>query len=143
MRRRRLLAATLAGAILAGAGVSPAMAAEHEAAGEDPVRAAEYWLEDYGITDAWQTTRGAGVRIAIIDTGVGRGPAEFNGAVVGGTDVSGMGTDDGRTPVETTRTGYSVRTWPGRDFEYSAVSDVAEHELDDFVARWRAGALAN
>jgi membrane-anchored mycosin MYCP len=99
MKRRRLLAAMLAGAILAGAGVSPATAAEHAAAGEDPVRAAEYWLEDYGITDAWRTTRGAGVRIAIIDTGVGRGPAELNGAVVGGTDVSGMGTDDGRTPV--------------------------------------------
>ena len=99
MRRRRLLAGFLAGAVLAGAGVSPAMAAEHAAAGDDPGRAAEYWLEDYGITDAWETTRGAGVRIAIIDTGVGRGPAEFNGAVVGGTDVSGMGTDDGRTPV--------------------------------------------
>lgn len=51
--------------------------------------------------------------------------------------------DDGRAPVETTRSGYAVRTWPGRDFEYAAVSDVAEHELDDFVARWRAGALAN
>ena len=84
MRRRRLLAGILAGAVLAGAGVSPAMAEEHAAAGDDPARAAEYWLEDYGITDAWETTRGAGVRIAIIDTGVGRGPAEFSGAVVGG-----------------------------------------------------------
>lgn len=51
--------------------------------------------------------------------------------------------DDGRAPFETTRTGYAVRTWPGRDFEYSAVSDVAEHELNDFVARWREGARAN
>lgn len=51
--------------------------------------------------------------------------------------------DDGRAPVGTTRNGYAVRTWPGRDFEYSAVSDVAEHELDDFVSRWRAGARAN
>ena len=66
---------------------------------DDPVRAAEYWLDDYGIRDAWQTTRGAGVRIAIIDTGVGRGPVEFEGAVVGGTDVSGVGSSDGRTPV--------------------------------------------
>lgn len=51
--------------------------------------------------------------------------------------------DDGRVAIETTRTGYAVRTWPGRDFDYSAVSDVAEHELDDFVTRWRAGARAN
>lgn len=65
----------------------------------DPVRAAQYWLDDYGITEAWKTTRGKGVRIAIIDTGIGRGPAEFAGAVVGGTDVSGAGSDDGRTPV--------------------------------------------
>ncbi|MEV8266055.1 S8 family serine peptidase [Microbacterium sp. NPDC076911] len=65
----------------------------------DPVRRAEYWLEDYGIYDAWEVTRGEGVRIAIIDTGIGRGPAEFEGAVVAGTDVSGLGTPDGRTPV--------------------------------------------
>jgi subtilisin family serine protease len=96
---RRLLAAAVIGAILVGATASPAMAAVSEAADGDPVRAAEYWLEDYGITEAWQTTRGAGVRIAIVDTGVGRGPAEFSGAVVGGTDVSGVGTEDGRTPV--------------------------------------------
>lgn len=65
----------------------------------DPVRAAEYWLDDYGVRDAWETTRGDGVTIAIIDTGIGRGPIEFEGAVVDGTDVSGLGTEDGRTPV--------------------------------------------
>ncbi|MET0303297.1 MAG: S8 family serine peptidase, partial [Microbacteriaceae bacterium] len=66
---------------------------------EDPVRAAEYWLEANGIVEAWKTTRGQGVRIAIIDTGIGRGPAEFEGAVAGGTDVSGSGAPDGRLPV--------------------------------------------
>ncbi len=66
----------------------------------DPVQAAEYWLDTYGIRDAWKTTRGEGVRIAVIDTGVGKGPAEFSG-VVGGTDVSGVGSSDGRTPVGT------------------------------------------
>ena len=93
---RRLLAASasaLAVVLLTGAAVVP------DAAGTDPVRSAEYWLDDYGIQDAWATTRGAGVRIAIIDTGVGRGPVEFEGAVVGGTDVSGLGSSDGRTPV--------------------------------------------
>jgi subtilisin family serine protease len=66
---------------------------------EDPVRAAEYWLADYGIEKAWATTRGTGVKIAVIDTGIGRGPVEFDGAVAGGTDVSGAGSPDGRTPV--------------------------------------------
>ncbi|WP_251450424.1 S8 family serine peptidase [Microbacterium sp. Marseille-Q6648] len=79
---------------------SPAAAATPEAEPEeDPVRAAQYWLEDYGIEDAWETTRGEGVRIAVIDTGVGRGPVEFEGAVVGGIDVSGVGAPDGRMPV--------------------------------------------
>ena len=46
------------------------------------------------------TRRGAPAsRIAIIDTGVDGEPAEFAGAVVGGTDVSGIGSPDGRTPV--------------------------------------------
>jgi subtilisin family serine protease len=64
----------------------------------DPVRAQEYWLDDYGISAAWSTTRGAGVRIAVIDTGIGEAPG-LDGAVVGGTDVSGEGSADGRTPV--------------------------------------------
>lgn len=66
---------------------------------EDPVRAAEYWLDDTGVRTAWKTTRGKGVTIAIIDTGIAKGPIEFEGAVVGGTDVSGVGSADGRTPV--------------------------------------------
>jgi membrane-anchored mycosin MYCP len=94
MRRVFAVAGALvAAALLTGASVSPV------APNPDPVRAAEYWLDDYGIRDAWATTRGAGVRIAIIDTGVARGPVEFEGAVVGGTDVSGIGSSDGRTPV--------------------------------------------
>ena len=113
-----LVVLVLVGAVLAGGlggglggalGGSPARAAEPaipagasvrpQSTSEDPVRSAEYWLEDYGIRDAWSTTRGAGVKIAIIDTGVGKGPVEFDGAVAGGTDVSGQGTSDGRTPV--------------------------------------------
>ncbi|GAA5029065.1 S8 family serine peptidase [Microbacterium fluvii] len=98
------VAALLAAFLLTGAAVPvPDVAdpdVEVEATPEpDPVRSAQYWLDDYGISDAWKTSRGAGVRIAIIDTGIGRGPVEFQGAVVDGTDVSGVGADDGRTPV--------------------------------------------
>lgn len=97
---RRLLAAVAASAVaLTLFGAAPAAAVVPEAPSDDPVREAEYWLEDYGIAKAWKTTRGEGVTIAVIDTGIGRGPAEFEGAVVGGTDVSGIGTPDGRTPV--------------------------------------------
>lgn len=67
----------------------------------DPVRAAEYWLDGAGIRDAWYTTRGEGVTIAVIDTGIGKVPQAFGDAVVGGIDVSGSGTADGRSPVGT------------------------------------------
>ena len=64
----------------------------------DAVRDSQYWLDDYGIRDAWAVTRGAGVTIAVIDTGVGS-PPELDGVVIGGTDLSGRGSADGRTPV--------------------------------------------
>lgn len=102
---RRVLAAIAAAAVaLTLLGAAPAsavvpLAVPPSTTEDDPVRAAEYWLDDYGIAKAWETTRGKGVRIAVIDTGISKGPAEFEGAVVGGTDVSGVGTPDGRTPV--------------------------------------------
>lgn len=65
----------------------------------DPVRAAQYWLDEYGIRTAWETTKGRGTTIAVIDTGIARDPVEFAGAVVGGTDFSGAGASDGRKPV--------------------------------------------
>ncbi|MDN3494595.1 S8 family serine peptidase [Planococcus sp. APC 4015] len=91
-----LLVAAPVGAASGGT-VVPVVTPSPEAV--DPVRAAQYWLDDYGIRDAWTTSRGEGVRIAVIDTGIGRGPAEFLGAVADGTDVSGTGAPDGRLPV--------------------------------------------
>lgn len=92
MRRGVVAAAALVVVALA-AGAAPATAS-----GSDAVRDSEYWLDDYGIRDAWGVTRGAGVTIAVIDTGVGS-PPELNGVVTGGTDLSGNGSSDGRTPV--------------------------------------------
>lgn len=65
----------------------------------DAVRDKEYWLDNYGIRTAWNTTRGAGVTIAIIDTGVDGTVADLAGAVVGGADFSGLGSANGQTPV--------------------------------------------
>lgn len=94
MRRAALL-----GGILVIAALAPAAAA---AAGPsrslDAVRDREYWLDEYGIREAWQVTRGAGVTIAIIDTGIARVP-DLGDAVVGGADFSGLGAADGREPV--------------------------------------------
>lgn len=96
MTRRgvRRVAAVVVVAALVGIPFAPAQAAP-----TDAVRDREYWLDDYGIRDAWSVTRGAGVTIAIIDTGVANGSPELAGVVVGGTDVSGIGSSDGRTPI--------------------------------------------
>jgi len=45
--------------------------------------------------------------------------------------------DEGAAPVRKTADGYTVLTWPGADFVYSAVSDVAVDELEGFVSRFR------
>ncbi|MFE5673034.1 S8 family serine peptidase [Agromyces sp. NPDC056523] len=94
-RRRRVgwragLTVVLAAA-LAVSGTTPAHA--------DTVRDLEYWLNDYGFTTAWTTSRGEGVTVAVIDTGVNGDVAELTGVIIGGTDVSGLGSDDGQTPV--------------------------------------------
>lgn len=91
----RLLVLTLVGALL---GV-PSLAVPDTPAIADQVRERQYWLEDYRITDAWEITRGAGVRIAIIDTGIDASHQDLAGALVGGADFSGLGSPDGLTPV--------------------------------------------
>jgi anti-sigma factor RsiW len=48
--------------------------------------------------------------------------------------------DNGEPLTRATRDGYSLLRWPGRDFKYSAVSDLAENELEEFAVQWRAGA---
>ncbi len=82
-------------AVLAALGVlvlaSPASA--------DSIRSQEYWLAKYGFTTAWNTTQGAGITVAVIDTGVDGSVADLTGTFIGGTDESGIGSPDGQTPV--------------------------------------------
>jgi subtilisin family serine protease len=84
---------------LAIAAIAASIVVPGGVAAADPVREAEYWLDEYGITDAWKTTQGAGVTIAVIDTGVDGSVAELEGAVIGGADFSGLGSSDGQRPV--------------------------------------------
>jgi len=95
--RRRIgvgVGLTLALTLVGGSVVLDAPAAR-----ADQIRDLSYWLNDYGFIKAWETTRGAGVTVAVIDTGVDGSIPELNGAIVGGTDVSGIGSSNGQTPV--------------------------------------------
>ncbi|MBI5161280.1 MAG: S8 family serine peptidase [Micrococcales bacterium] len=77
---------------------SPAALAQTPAR-TDNIRDLEYWLNDYGIREAWNTTRGRGQTIAIIDSGIDSTHPDLRGAVVGGTDFSGSGAPNGQRPV--------------------------------------------
>lgn len=92
--RRTLLAGASALAAACALGLAPATVAH-----ADQVRDLEYWLNDYGFAQAWRTTEGAGVKVAVIDTGVDGSVPDLAGAVTGGTDVSGVGAANGQKPL--------------------------------------------
>lgn len=96
MRRSRRPVSRVAAvvlSVLALVGVAPL------AASADAIRDREYWLTQYGFTEVWNTTRGAGVTVAVIDTGIDGSVRDLREAVVGGTDMSGLGSSNGQTPV--------------------------------------------
>ena len=86
-------------AAAAAVALATLMVAPVSVAHADQVRERQYWLSEYGIQAAWDITRGAGVTIAIIDTGIDGSHPDLAGAVVGGADFSGLGSPSGQTPV--------------------------------------------
>jgi subtilisin family serine protease len=82
-----------------GLGLLPALplltatAAPAVAAPADTVRDSEQWVLDMlRVQAAWQTTRGAGVIVAVIDSGVSQDATDLAGSVISGPDFTGLTT---------------------------------------------------
>jgi len=65
------------------------------AAGTDGVRAQEWWLGALEVPQAWQATRGAGVTVAVLSTGVAADSRDLAGDVRTGPDYSASGRTQG------------------------------------------------
>ena len=99
MNRLRAATAAAAPVLLGALLLGPLPLGALPAATADEWRDQQYWLEDYGFRQAWESTRGEGVTVAVIDTGIDADHPDLTGQVVGGLDVSGAGNASGTEPV--------------------------------------------
>lgn len=84
--------ALLVAGLSATLGTAPAAHAEE-------IRDKQYWLSEYGVTKAWEISKGAGVKVAVIDSGVDASHPDLKGAVAGGYDASGAGSANGQKGI--------------------------------------------
>ncbi|MFF9753930.1 type VII secretion-associated serine protease mycosin [Streptomyces sp. NPDC014344] len=61
----------------------------------DGIRDRQWSLEALHTEEAWRTTRGAGVTVAVLDTGVEAGHPDLDGNVLEGKDLVGFGAREG------------------------------------------------
>ena len=96
--RRRRTASALVALALAGSTLAAALTAA-PAAHADAWRDKQYWLAESGITKAWEVSKGANVKVAVIDSGVDGKHPDLAGVLAGGVDVSGAGSADGQKSI--------------------------------------------
>ncbi|NWF30997.1 type VII secretion-associated serine protease mycosin [Streptomyces sp. PKU-EA00015] len=89
-RRHRLSAALVAAAF----SVLPAATPAHA----DAIRAQQWSLDALHTDQAWQTTRGEGITVAVLDTGVDDQHPDLAGSVLPGKDFIGFGARRGDRP---------------------------------------------
>ena len=96
--RHRRTASALTALALAGGTLAAALTAA-PAAHADSWRDKEYWLTESGITKAWEVSKGANVKVAVIDSGVDGTHPDLLGVLAGGADISGAGSSNGQKSI--------------------------------------------
>jgi serine protease len=84
--RLRLATAVFAGLVSAGGTATPALAEPAPVRG-DSVRAEQYHLATLNVAGAWAYATGAGVTVAVIDSGVDAHHVDLDGQVLPGLDL--------------------------------------------------------
>lgn len=101
MRHVSRLVIGVAAALLTVTPLRPAAAVPHPLS-------REWWFPAWGIeSDVWPVTRGGGVTVALLDTGVNAALPELSGVVLKGGDTTGEKTD-GRTDVDDRNGGHGT-----------------------------------
>ena len=72
-------------------GIAPAHAAGGYGVSGTAIQAQEWWLPGLHVRQAWQTTEGTGITVAVLGTGVAAGHPDLAGSVSTGPDFTGSG----------------------------------------------------
>jgi hypothetical protein len=72
------------------------VALANSAAVADQVRDSEWWLQALHVTQAWESSHGSGVTVAVLDTGVDASQPDLSGSVTTGPDFTNSGRTAGK-----------------------------------------------